>query len=214
LGFGGAEAAESPGVFEEMVDEFAFGSVGRLPAVGELFGEGAELVGVFAGDDDGGGVDAGLEGIEADGFFALVGRGSGGPLRISRLASICLMVAIVAGLLPDSIVAGECKGIWGFWEGGIENKGDSGRDCVSMGFWGGFFHRRDAKDTEEDAEKRPLKRRDAGLHFFLMKRVPNAVVLVANLRIDAEVSRQKVCLYEFHDVGVVLTAFDTPAHIG
>jgi len=53
LGFGGAEAAESPRVFEEMVDEFAFGSVGRLPAVGELFGEGAELVGVFAGDDDG-----------------------------------------------------------------------------------------------------------------------------------------------------------------
>jgi hypothetical protein len=42
------------------------------------------------------------------------------------------MVAIVAGLLPDSIVAGGCKGFWGFWRGGIENKGDSGLDCVSM----------------------------------------------------------------------------------
>jgi len=85
LGFGGAETAEAPGVFEQMVDEFAFGSVGRLPAVGELLGEGAELVGVFAGDDDGGGVDAGFEGIEADGFFAVVGRGSGGFLRISSI---------------------------------------------------------------------------------------------------------------------------------
>ena len=80
LGFGGTETAESPGILEQMVDEFAFGSVGRLPAVGELFGEGAELIGVFAGDDDGSGVDAGFEGVEADGGFAVVGRGSGGFL--------------------------------------------------------------------------------------------------------------------------------------
>jgi len=75
------------------------------------------------------------------------------------------MVAIVAGLLPDSIVAGECKGIWGFWEGGIENKGDSGRGLVSMGFGGGRIHHGESMEERQDQTPRTLgKRRENLLH--------------------------------------------------
>ena len=41
--------------------------------------------GVFAGDDDGGGVDAVFQGIEAGGGLALGGAGSGGLQRVGAI---------------------------------------------------------------------------------------------------------------------------------
>ncbi|HWC95217.1 MAG TPA: hypothetical protein VG456_00670 [Candidatus Sulfopaludibacter sp.] len=84
-GFDGSEAAESPGVVGELVEEFAFLGVGRFPGVGEFGGEGFEFSDVFAGNDHGFGVDARFEGVESDGGFALVGGRSGGLLSVASI---------------------------------------------------------------------------------------------------------------------------------
>jgi hypothetical protein len=44
--------------------------------------------GVFAGDDDGGGVDAMFQGVEAGGGLALDGAGAGGLLRIGAIGGL------------------------------------------------------------------------------------------------------------------------------
>ena len=49
--------------------------------------EGVVVGGIFAGDDDGGGVDAVFQGIEAGGGLALGGAGSGG---LRRVGAICV----------------------------------------------------------------------------------------------------------------------------
>ena len=49
--------------------------------------EGVVVGGIFAGDDDGGGVDAVFQGIEAGGGLALGGAGSG---RLQRVGAICV----------------------------------------------------------------------------------------------------------------------------
>ena len=77
LGFGAPESAETPGVVDQLVDELALASVGGLPGLGELVGEGFQFAWIFAGDDLRCGVDAGFESVETDGGFAGSGYGSG-----------------------------------------------------------------------------------------------------------------------------------------
>ena len=48
-------------------------------------GEGVVVGGIFAGDDDGGGIDSVLQGVEAGGGLALDGAGSGGLLRVGAI---------------------------------------------------------------------------------------------------------------------------------
>src|SRR5258706_571469 len=69
-----------------------FSSVGGQSRV-ELGADGVVVVGdesvvvggIFAGDDDGGGVDAVFQGIEAGRGLALGGAGSGGLLRVGAI---------------------------------------------------------------------------------------------------------------------------------
>jgi len=82
LSFGAAEAAEAPGVIDELVDQFLLELAGGLPGLDEAVGEGFELFGIFARDDLGSGVDAGFECVETDGGFAGVGRGPRGEERV------------------------------------------------------------------------------------------------------------------------------------
>ena len=63
--------------------------------------------GVFAGDDDGGGVDAVFQGIEAGGGLALGGAGSGGLLRVGAIGvDLC-------GGCHDSDLAWRLREFWG-----------------------------------------------------------------------------------------------------
>ena len=48
-------------------------------------GDESVVGGIFAGADDGGGVDAVFQGIEAGGGLALDGAGSGGLLRVGAI---------------------------------------------------------------------------------------------------------------------------------
>jgi hypothetical protein len=85
LRFEGAEAALQPLGGDEGVDQGAhFGSDG-LEALVILGGEKVESRGVFAGDDLGFGVNAGFQGIEADGGPALRGAWAGRFLRIEAI---------------------------------------------------------------------------------------------------------------------------------
>ena len=73
LGVGEGIAAEEPvGVDEGGDEEGLFGS-GGIPAEEVSVGEGTEFGGVFAGDDLGSGVEAGLEGVGTGGCLALGG---------------------------------------------------------------------------------------------------------------------------------------------
>src|SRR5437763_192362 len=67
-------------------------------------GEGVVGGGVFTGDDDGGGVDAVLQGVEAGGGLALDGAGSGGLLRVGAIGGD------LSGACHDSDVARERRG--------------------------------------------------------------------------------------------------------
>jgi hypothetical protein len=85
VGFGEAEAADEPLVVDEGIDKVALagGDGEELSVVfgGEL-GEGR---GVFAADDVGFGMKAGLERVHAGGGFSGVGAGAGGFLRITAI---------------------------------------------------------------------------------------------------------------------------------
>jgi len=82
LRFDGAEAALHPLGGDQGIDQGAhFGSSGPV-AVMILGGESGESRGVFAGDDLGLSVDAGLEGIEADCGLALSGAWTSRFLRV------------------------------------------------------------------------------------------------------------------------------------
>ena len=97
LRFEGAEAALEPLGGDEGIDQGAdFGS-GGLVAVVVFGGEEREGRGVFAGDDLGLGVDAGFQGIEADGGLALDGAWTGGFLRIEPVGLDLFDVAIDLG---------------------------------------------------------------------------------------------------------------------
>jgi len=85
VGLDALEAALLPVGAEHGVDVEGFGGgLGTEVAV-VVGGEGVVVGGVFAGDDDGGGVDAVFQGIEAGGGLALGGAGSGGLLRCAGI---------------------------------------------------------------------------------------------------------------------------------
>ena len=106
VGLDDLEAALVPIGAEHGIDVEGFG--GGLGAVlVEVMGdEGLVIGGVFAGDDDGFGVDAMLQGVEAGGGLALDGAGSGGLLRVGAIrVDLC-------GGCHDSDLA---HGYWGFF---------------------------------------------------------------------------------------------------
>ena len=121
LVFGGADAAEAPGVVDDVVDEFALAGVSGLPAGGEFFDEDAEFFGVFAGDHEGFGIDTGFEGIKADGGFAFGGSGSGGLLGVS---TVCFYLFNGGHRLSRFYLSRRVSGKKGKREIGIENKGN------------------------------------------------------------------------------------------
>jgi hypothetical protein len=86
VGLDALEAALLPVGAEHGIDvEGLGGGLGAEVAV-VVGDEGVVVGGIFAGDDDGGGVDAVFQGIEAGGGLALGGAGSGG---LQRVGAIC-----------------------------------------------------------------------------------------------------------------------------
>jgi hypothetical protein len=82
FGFGGAQAAEHPLAVDEFVDEGAGVWVGGMVVVVVVFDELIELGEVFGGEDEGLGVDAGLEGIHGGDGVTCDRGGAGGLLRV------------------------------------------------------------------------------------------------------------------------------------
>jgi hypothetical protein len=81
----GGEPAEEPGVTDDGVDEVAgFGCRG-VEAIVILAGEGFEVFGAFAGNDERFGINAGFEGVAGGGAFAFGGDGSGRPLGVPTI---------------------------------------------------------------------------------------------------------------------------------
>jgi hypothetical protein len=80
LGFGGAEAAEGPDGADQDIDLIALGGGDGAVAGEVLFGEGGELRGIFAGNDEGLGVEAGFQGIHGGAGLTLGGAGAGGGM--------------------------------------------------------------------------------------------------------------------------------------
>jgi hypothetical protein len=86
LGIDPVEAAEAPGMADDVIDQEAFDVGLGLATSVEPFGEGGEVGGILAGDDGGLGVDTGLEGVHAGGSFALGGAWAGGVLRVALVS--------------------------------------------------------------------------------------------------------------------------------
>jgi hypothetical protein len=85
LGFDCAEAAELPLGADQFVDEEAGDGSGGLELL-MIFGDQAfEFVGIFAGNDHGAGMDAGLEGVEAGDGLTLGGAGAGGEPGVATI---------------------------------------------------------------------------------------------------------------------------------
>jgi len=83
--FDAAEAAEEPFGVDQGVDAHALDGRGGV-VVAVVFGaEGVEVFRVFAGEDGGVGVDAGLQGIETGSGFALDGARAGGFLSVAAV---------------------------------------------------------------------------------------------------------------------------------
>ena len=88
VGLNGFEAAFLPFGTDHGIDVEGFGGGFGPVLVVVLGGEGLVFGGIFAGDDDAGGVDAVFQGVEAGGGLALDGAGSGGLLRIGAVGSL------------------------------------------------------------------------------------------------------------------------------
>ena len=107
--FGPIEAAEHPLAGDQGIDEHAALRRGRVEALLVFSEERFKLSRIFAGDDLGLGVDAGLQGVEARDGFALLGAWAGGPL----------------GVLTISVDLFECRHINPSWlDGSIRVGGD------------------------------------------------------------------------------------------
>src|ERR1019366_5442563 len=85
IGLDAQEAALLPIGAEHGVDVEAFGGGFSAELAGVVGGEGLVIGGIFAGDDDGGGVDAVFQCVEAGGGLALEGAGSGRFLRVGLI---------------------------------------------------------------------------------------------------------------------------------
>jgi hypothetical protein len=83
LGFSGGEAAEGPGGADEDIDEVALLGEGGVEALEVLVEKGVELGLVFAGDDEGLGVDAGFQGIHGGTGLARSGAWARGAVGMS-----------------------------------------------------------------------------------------------------------------------------------
>jgi hypothetical protein len=87
LGFGDAEAAESPGGADQDVDQVALLRDGGAVALEVLIEEGLEMGGIFAGNDEGLGVDAGFQGVHAGTGLALSGARARGAVGMGAIGA-------------------------------------------------------------------------------------------------------------------------------
>jgi hypothetical protein len=78
LGLGDGKAAEGPGGADDDVDEVALFGQSGLVALEVLVAERVEIGGIFAGNDEGLGIDAGFQGVQAGTGLALGGAGARG----------------------------------------------------------------------------------------------------------------------------------------
>jgi hypothetical protein len=85
LGLYAFEAANLPFIPHESVDEVPLARGGGLEFPVVLFRELSEGLRIFAADDMGFGVNAGLEGVHPRDGFAGLGAGAGGELRIATI---------------------------------------------------------------------------------------------------------------------------------
>jgi hypothetical protein len=85
LGLGFMEAAEEPIGVDEGIDEAALLGSGGLEALEIFGGEGFEIGGIFAGNDERLGVDAGLQRIHAGGGLAADRARAGGFLGVAAV---------------------------------------------------------------------------------------------------------------------------------
>jgi hypothetical protein len=85
FGIDPVEAAEAPGVADDVIDQEAFDVGLGLATVVETCGEGGEIGDIFAGDDGGFGVDAGFDGVHAGSGFAF---GSARPCGVLCVATV------------------------------------------------------------------------------------------------------------------------------
>jgi hypothetical protein len=86
LGFGGAEAAESPLAVDEVVDEAAGIGGGGAVVVVEVGDELVEVGEVLGGEGEGFGVDAGFKSVHGRCGFACDRGGAGGLLGIAAVS--------------------------------------------------------------------------------------------------------------------------------
>ena len=82
---GAAQSAKGPLAMDEGIDEGAALGGGSVEAVVVIGDQGFELGGIFASDDFGFRVNAGFQGVEADGGFTGAGAGPGGFLRVEAI---------------------------------------------------------------------------------------------------------------------------------
>jgi hypothetical protein len=86
LGIDPGEAAEKPGVADDVVDQEAFDVGLGLAALVEALGKGGEIGGILAGDDGRLGVDSRFKSIHAGGGLALGGAWARGVLRVATVS--------------------------------------------------------------------------------------------------------------------------------
>src|ERR1035437_1106546 len=108
IGLDAPQAALLPIGAEHGIDVEGFGGgLGTELAV-VVGGKGVVIGGIFAGDDDGGGVQSVLQGVEAGDGLALDGAGSGGLLRVGAIGGD------LSGGSHDYDLARGWRGIWGW----------------------------------------------------------------------------------------------------
>jgi hypothetical protein len=86
LGIDPVEAAETPGVADNVIDQGALDDGLGLAILVEPFGERGESGGILAGDDARFSVNSGFQGVHAAGSLALDGAWAGGVLRVAAVS--------------------------------------------------------------------------------------------------------------------------------
>jgi len=84
LALDAAVAALEPLGADELIEEELFDGGLGVEALGVVAGEGEELFGIFAGEEEGLGVEPELERVFGRGGLALDGAGAGGVLRVGK----------------------------------------------------------------------------------------------------------------------------------
>jgi hypothetical protein len=86
FGIDSGEAAEKPGIADDVVDQEAFDDGLWLAILVEALGEGDESGGILAGDDGRLSVDTRFERVHAGGGLALGSARAGGVLRVTAVS--------------------------------------------------------------------------------------------------------------------------------